>query len=72
MKVVTNILKVLMVLAAIAGVIYVVAAYGERIVIWAKSLLTRLRGESDFLFDDEDCYYDDDCCETAEAADFEA
>ncbi|MBQ8881023.1 MAG: hypothetical protein IJ030_02455 [Oscillospiraceae bacterium] len=72
MKVVTNILKVLMVLAAIAGVIYVVAAYGERIVAWAKSLLTRLRGESDFLFDDEDCYYDDDCCEAAEAADFEA
>ena len=72
MKVVGNILKVLMVLAAIAGVIYVVAAYGERIVAWAKSLLARLRGESDFLFDDEECYHEDNCCEAAEATDFEA
>ena len=31
-----NIVKILTALAAIAGVIYVIAAYGERIVAWAK------------------------------------
>ena len=44
MKVFNKIMKVFLALAAIAGVIYVIAAYGERIVAWAKNLLTRLRG----------------------------
>jgi len=71
MKVATKILKILMILAAIAGVIYVVAAYGERIVAWAKSLLARLRGKEDYFFDDDD-YFEDECCgDVAEATDFE-
>ena len=33
-----NSLKVLSALAAIAGVVYVIAAYGDKIVAWAKKL----------------------------------
>ena len=76
MKVASKILKVLVALAAIAGVIYVIAAYGERIVAWAKSLLIRLRGDDDYFCDEDDCCCDgDDCCcceDAAEEADFEA
>ena len=36
MKVFGNILKVLVALAAIAGLVYVVATYGDKIVAWAK------------------------------------
>lgn len=34
-------LSVLAVVAAVAGVVYVVATYGDRIVKWAKGLLKR-------------------------------
>lgn len=71
MKVFNRIMKVLLILAAIAGVIYVIAAYGERIVAWAKSLLTRLRGKVDYYYADEDFdeeFYDDETTED----DFEA
>ena len=39
MKVFTTILKIVAALAAIAGIIYVVATYGDKIVAWAKKLL---------------------------------
>ncbi len=39
MKLVTNLLKILTALAAIAGVIYIIATYGDKIVAWAKKLL---------------------------------
>ena len=32
-------LKVLSALAAVAGVVYVVATYGDKIVAWAKNIL---------------------------------
>lgn len=41
MKVLGNVLKVLAALAAIAGVVYVIATYGDKIVAWAKKLLDR-------------------------------
>lgn len=41
MKAFWTVVKILAVLAAIAGVIYVIAAYGDRIVAWAKKLLNR-------------------------------
>ena len=41
MKVFSNILKILAALAAIAGVVYVVINYGDRIVAWVKDLLGR-------------------------------
>ena len=39
MKIFTNILKVLSALAAVAGAVYVIATYGDKIVAWAKKLL---------------------------------
>ena len=54
MKVFNKIVKVFLALAAVAGVIYAIAAYGERIVAWAKNLLTRLRGKIDYCYDDDD------------------
>ena len=42
MKVFTNILKVLTALAAVAGVVFVVAEYGDKIVAWAKELKERI------------------------------
>ena len=75
MKVFGRVMKILIALAAIAGVIYVIATYGERIVDWAKSLLARFRGEDDdFCCCDEDCCCcADDCCEedAVEEDDFE-
>lgn len=69
MKVFNKIMKVFLALAAIAGVIYVIAAYGERIVAWAKNLLTRLRGQiDDFYEDDFEEFYD----EVTDEEDFEA
>lgn len=53
-------LKVLAVLAAIAAVVYVVATYGERIVNWARNLLSTVCWE--------DCTFEDDCCEEADFA----
>ena len=36
-----TVVKILAVLAAIAGIIYVIAAYGDKIVAWARRLLSR-------------------------------
>ena len=37
-----NIVKILTALATVAGVIYIVATYGEQIVAWAKKILNSL------------------------------
>ena len=34
-----NVIKILTALAAVAGVIYIIATYGEQIVAWAKKVL---------------------------------
>lgn len=39
MKIFTNILKILTALAAVAGAVYLIATYGDKIVAWAKKLL---------------------------------
>ena len=39
MKTLNAIVKVLAVLAAVAGTIYVIAAYGDKIVAWAKRVI---------------------------------
>lgn len=41
MKAFWTVVKILAVLAAIAGIIYVIAAYGDRMVSWAKRVLNR-------------------------------
>ena len=38
MKMFANVVKVLTALAAVAGAVYVVATYGDKIVAWAKKL----------------------------------
>ena len=42
MKAMNTIIKILTALAAVAGVVYIVATYGEQIVAWCKKLLASL------------------------------
>ena len=42
MKVANTIIKLLTAMAAIAGVVYIVATYGEQIVAWCKKTLENL------------------------------
>ena len=42
MKAVNTVLKVLAALAAVAGAVYLVATYGDKIVAWAKKTLKSL------------------------------
>ena len=39
MKIFANIVKILTALAAVAGAVYVIATYGDKIVAWAKQVL---------------------------------
>jgi hypothetical protein len=41
MKAFGTVLKILAALAAIAGIIYVVATYGDKMVAWARNLMNR-------------------------------
>lgn len=41
MKTFNSIVKILTALAAVAGAVYIVATYGDRIVAWAKKLLAK-------------------------------
>ena len=79
MKIVNTIVKVVLALAAIAGLVYVIATYGDKIVAWAKKLL----GSCKCCCDEECCCEEPcECCEDVEApaeeapaaeeADFEA
>lgn len=43
MKAFWTVMKVLAILAAIAGVIYVIATYGDKMVAWARKVLKRSR-----------------------------
>lgn len=56
MKAFTTILKIVAALAAIAGVIYVIATYGDKLTAWAKKMLDKFNC---CCFCDCDC----DCCE---------
>lgn len=42
MKALKIIAKIVVALAAVAGVVYVVATYGDKIVAWCKEMLNRL------------------------------
>lgn len=41
MKAIGNVLKVLAALAAIAGMVYVIVTYGDRIVAWTKKMVSK-------------------------------
>ncbi len=62
MKVFSTIMKILAALAAVAGLIYVVATYGDKIVAWAKKLLGCCQ---DACCEGECCCDNGECCEVA-------
>lgn len=68
MKAFRVVLKILAGLAAVAGVVYVIATYGDKIVAWAKNLLNKFSccGD-DCCCVEEDCCCGDDCCCEEEA-----
>ena len=70
MKTFKVIAKIVVALAAIAGIVYVVATYGDRIVAWARKLLNRdCCCDCCCDCDCEECDCEDDCedcqCECA-------
>ena len=69
MKALKVIAKIVVALAAIAGIVYVVATYGDRIVAWARKLLNRYTCCCDCECDCDECDCGDACencqCECA-------
>jgi len=69
MKVWKTIAKIVAALAVVAGVVYVIATYGERIVAWAKQMWARICAFFDrncpccCESDCEDCDCEGDCDE---------
>lgn len=61
MKALKVIAKIVLALAAIAGIVYVVATYGDRIVAWARKLLNRCTCCCNCECDCEECDCEDDC-----------
>ena len=50
MKTLNVIIKIVAALAAVAGVVYVIATYGDKIVEWAKKILASMpKAECDFV-----------------------
>lgn len=67
MKALNVIVKIVVALAAIAGLVYVAATYGDRIVAWAKKMLGSCPCCCDCDCDECDCDCEcDECdCETS-------
>ena len=59
MKTWKTIAKIVAALAAVAGIVYVVATYGDKIVAWAKKLVGSICGCCDCC--DCTCECEDDC-----------
>ena len=76
MKTVNTVLKILAALAAVTGIVYVIATYGDKIVAWAKKMLASCPCKCD-VEDCADCECEAECpCEepveeTEEAAEEE-
>ena len=68
MKVFAKVMSILAIVAAIAGVIYIIATYGDKIVAWAKSLLEKFNSKDEFVY----CEEPDEESVQAEEADFQA
>ena len=65
-----TILKLLTALAAIAGIVYVIATFGDKIVAWAKSILPTCDCDCDCDCDGEcKCCCEEDFAEEAPAED---
>jgi hypothetical protein len=54
MKTFYKVLRVLAIIAAIIGIIYVVAAYGDKIVAWCRRTLGRIFNKRTRFFDIEE------------------
>lgn len=78
MKIFANVMKILAALAAVAGAVYVVATYGDKIVAWAKKLLNctkpcECEEVCECTCEAEDCCCEEECaCEEACACEAEA
>lgn len=59
MKILSTVLKIVAALAALAGIIYIIATYGDKIVAWAKKML----GKCPCCCEDDcdDCQCESDC-----------
>ena len=59
MKILSTVLKIVAALAALAGIIYIIATYGDKIVAWAKKML----GKCPCCCEDDcdDCHCESDC-----------
>ncbi len=67
------IIKIATALAAVAGIVYVIAAYGDKIVAWAKKLLgCDPCANCDADCETCDCQCEDECFEELEEAAEEA
>ena len=51
MKTFYKVLKVVAIIAAIIGIVYIVAAYGDKIVAWARRTMGRLFNKRTRFFD---------------------
>lgn len=69
MKIAKCIAKIVIALAAIAGIVYVAATYGDRIVAWCKKLLASLPccKESAFVEEAAEECAEETCCACEEA-----
>ena len=59
MKAVNLIIKIVAALAAVAGIVYVVATYGDKIVAWAKKLLGCCTCDGECECCECECFEDD-------------
>lgn len=65
MKTVSIVLKILAALIAVAGIVYVVITYGDKIVAWTRNLLSRFGCcccEDDCCCEGDCCCEEGDCC----------
>ena len=71
MKAVIIIVKVLAALAAVAGVVYVIATYGDKIVAWAKKMLGTCKCCNGECTCEGECECEGECKCECEAEDIE-
>lgn len=62
MKATNIIIKIVAALAAVAGVVYVIATYGDKIVAWAKKML----GKCECDCEECECEGCEECCSECE------
>ena len=55
MKVFALIAKIVIAVAAIAGIIYLVATYGDRLIAWAKKTIAKMKRPKAEFFDEDVC-----------------